>query len=144
MRVEVIPEGEDEGAKMRVARGVRARDLVQSLDPDRITADALDAAKAAGITRSAETLTDAELAAAKQKRIATACMPFDAPALRDAIEGARREREQIIDTLNENNAVLCQEIQDNMFVFDNLIDVDDRGIESLKVIPLAGSEGARP
>ena len=82
-----------------------ARDLVQSLDPDRITADALDAAKAAGITRSAETLTDAELAAAKQKRIATACMPFDAPALRDAFEGARREREQIIDTLNADTVV---------------------------------------
>ncbi len=40
-----------------------------------------------------------------KKRIATACMPFDAPALRDAIEGARREREQIIDTLNADTVV---------------------------------------
>ena len=82
-----------------------ARALVQAIDPDRITADALDAAKAAGITRSVETLTDAELAAAKDKRIAIACTPFDSPDLRDAIEGARREREQIIDTLNADSVV---------------------------------------
>ena len=80
-----------------------ARNLVQSLDPDRIAADALDAAKAAGITRSIDTLTEAELADAKRKRIAAACRPFDAPALREAIEGARREREQIIDTLNADS-----------------------------------------
>ncbi|MFT3755562.1 MAG: type I restriction-modification enzyme R subunit C-terminal domain-containing protein [Pseudoxanthomonas sp.] len=82
-----------------------ARSLVQATDPDRITADALDAAKEAGITRSAETLTEGELAAAKQKRIAAACAPFDSPELRDAIEGARREREQIIDTLNADSVV---------------------------------------
>ena len=74
-----------------------ARGLVQALDPDRIAADALDAAKAAGITRSEDTLSDAELDAAKQKRIATACQPFDAPQLREQIESARREREQIGD-----------------------------------------------
>ncbi len=82
-----------------------ARTLVQATDPDRITADALDAAYAAGITRSAETLTDAELSTAKQNRIATACAPFDSPQLREAIEGARREREQIIDTLNADTVV---------------------------------------
>jgi type I restriction enzyme R subunit len=82
-----------------------ARNLVQALDPDRITADALDAAKAAGITRNLDTLTENELFAAKQKRIAAACTPFDSPALRDAIEGARREREQIIDTLNADSVV---------------------------------------
>ena len=48
------------------------------------------------------------------------------------LNGVGKEIEkQIIETLNENNAVLCQEIQDNMFVFDNLIDVDDRGIQAL-------------
>ncbi len=82
-----------------------ARSLVQATDPDLITADALDAAKAAGITRNAETLTDTERAAAKDKRIAAACAPFDSPQLRDAIEGARREREQIIDTLNADTVV---------------------------------------
>ena len=77
-----------------------ARGLVQALDADRIAADALDAAKAAGITRSEDTLTDAEIETAKQKRIAAACAPFDAPQLREWIESARCEREQIIDIVN--------------------------------------------
>jgi type I restriction enzyme R subunit len=77
-----------------------ARGLVQAVDPDAVAADALDAAKAAGITRSADTLTEADLDAARQKRIDTACQPFDAPALRDLIETARRDREQLIDHLN--------------------------------------------
>ena len=92
-------------AKIRQASGGiglqdLARGLVQALDPDRIAADALDAAKAAGITRSEDALSDAELDAAKQQRIATACRPFDAPQLREHIESARREREQVIDILN--------------------------------------------
>ncbi len=77
-----------------------ARGLVQSLDPDRVVADALDAAKAAGITRDEASLTQAELDAARRKRVEAACLPFDAPALRDLIESARREREQLIDHLN--------------------------------------------
>ena len=77
-----------------------ARGLVQSLDPDRVVADALDAAKAAGITRDEASLTQAELDAARRKRVDAACLPFDAPALRDLIESARREREQLIDHLN--------------------------------------------
>jgi len=38
---------------------------------------------------------------------------------------------QIIENLNQTNAPLSQEIQDNMFVFDNLLDVDDRGLQAL-------------
>lgn len=38
---------------------------------------------------------------------------------------------QIIENLNQENAVLSQEIQENMFVFDNLLAVDDRGIQAL-------------
>jgi type I restriction enzyme R subunit len=79
-----------------------ARGLVQALDPDRITAAALDAAHAAGITRNAETLTEAELEAARRQRVASACQPFDAPALREMIESARREREQLLDTINQD------------------------------------------
>lgn len=79
-----------------------ARGLVQALDPDRIAADALDAAHAADITRSAETLTEPELEAARRQRIAAACQPFDAPALREMIETARREREQLLDTVNQD------------------------------------------
>lgn len=77
-----------------------ARGLVQAVDPDRITADALDTAKAAGITRSPDTLTADELDAARQQRVATACQPFDDPKLRDLIESARREHEQLIDHVN--------------------------------------------
>ena len=69
----------------------------------RITADALAAAQAAGITRNEATLTDAELQAARQQRLAAACAPFDVPPLRDAIESARRDREQLIDTLNPDS-----------------------------------------
>ena len=77
-----------------------ARSLVQAVDPDRIAADALDAAKAAGMTRSADTLTADELHAARQQRVANACQPFDDPKLRDLIESARREHEQLIDHVN--------------------------------------------
>lgn len=77
-----------------------ARGLVQAVDPDRIAADALDAAQAAGITRSADTLTADELDAARDTRVASACQPFDDPKLRDLIESARREREQLIDHVN--------------------------------------------
>lgn len=37
----------------------------------------------------------------------------------------------IMDQIMEADADLGQEIQDNMFVFDNLIEVDDRGIQTL-------------
>jgi type I restriction enzyme, R subunit len=77
-----------------------ARGLVQAVDPDRIAADALDAARSAGITRSEDGLTESELVTARQRRIDTACRPFDDPALRERIETARREREQIIDAIN--------------------------------------------
>ncbi|MEE4185470.1 MAG: flagellar motor switch protein FliG [Gammaproteobacteria bacterium] len=39
--------------------------------------------------------------------------------------------ERIFEQLNELDAVLSQEIQDNMFVFESLIDVDDRGMQML-------------
>ncbi|WP_207215883.1 DEAD/DEAH box helicase family protein [Pseudolysobacter antarcticus] len=77
-----------------------ARGLVSALDPDRVVADALETAKASGITRSESTLTADELAAARTQRVAIACQPFDDPKLRDLIESARREREQLIDHIN--------------------------------------------
>jgi len=57
---------------------------------------------------------------------------------------------QIIENLNQENPPLSQEIQDNMFVFDNLLSVDDRGIQSLVrevttdilVIALKGADAA--
>ena len=76
------------------------KSLVAALDPDKIVEDALATAKAKGITRAEDTLTEEEIAAARAKRLADACAPFDKPELRDEIESARREREQLIDHLN--------------------------------------------
>lgn len=76
------------------------RGLLAALDPDGIVQTALATAHAQGTTRSEDTLSADELQAARTLRVASACAPFDAPALRDAIENARREREQIIDHIN--------------------------------------------
>jgi len=38
---------------------------------------------------------------------------------------------QILETIKEADAELSQQIQDKMFVFENLADVDDRGIQAL-------------
>lgn len=38
---------------------------------------------------------------------------------------------KIVEELEQANAALSQQIQENMFVFENLMDVDDRGIQSL-------------
>ena len=38
---------------------------------------------------------------------------------------------KVMEEIHEADADLGQELQDNMFVFDNLIDVDDRGIQTL-------------
>jgi type I restriction enzyme R subunit len=81
-----------------VARLGRA--LIAALDPDAIVAAAIDRAKAQGISRSEETLLPEEVAAARALRVAEACAPFDQPTLRDEIENARREREQLIDHIN--------------------------------------------
>lgn len=61
---------------------------------------ALANTKAAGITRSEETLTEQERQTARKQLVNAACAPFDNPDLRDNIESARREREQIIDHVN--------------------------------------------
>lgn len=39
--------------------------------------------------------------------------------------------QKILENLNQENAVLSQEIQENMFIFENLLAVDDRGIQAL-------------
>ena len=38
---------------------------------------------------------------------------------------------QLMDAIRENDEEMSQQIQDLMFVFENLIDVDDRGIQTL-------------
>jgi type I restriction enzyme R subunit len=74
--------------------------LIAALDPDAIVQTALATAKAKGITRSEDTLLPEEIEAARAERVAAACAPFDKPELRDEIESARREREQLIDHIN--------------------------------------------
>ncbi len=97
----------DAKAQTRIAKasgGIPVADLgkglIAALDPDAIAATALATAQAKGITRSEETLLPEEIEAARAERVAAACAPFDQPALRDEIESARREREQLIDHIN--------------------------------------------
>ena len=97
----------DPAAQARLAQatgGVPVRDLGRSLlnalDPDAIATAALTTAQQRGITRSIDTLTPEEVAEARAARVAAACAPFDRPELRDAIEGARRDQEQVIDHVN--------------------------------------------
>ncbi|MDQ3058205.1 MAG: DEAD/DEAH box helicase family protein [Pseudomonadota bacterium] len=80
--------------------GELGRALVSALDPDQIVKQALATAQAQGITRSEDSLMPEEIAQARAQRVASACQPFDAPALREEIENARREREQLIDHIN--------------------------------------------
>lgn len=89
-----------EKASGGIAIGDLGKSLIMALDPDLIVAEALATAKAAGITRDEASLLPEELEKARTKRIATASQPFDNPALRQAIEAARSDREQLIDHIN--------------------------------------------
>lgn len=80
--------------------GELGKGLIVALDPDAVEQTALANARAQGITRSEDTLLPAEIEAARAQRVAAACAPFDQPQLRDEIENARREREQLIDHIN--------------------------------------------
>lgn len=80
--------------------GELGRALITALDPDAIVQTALATARAQGIARSEDTLLPEEVDAARAQRVAAACAPFDSPELREALETARREREQIIDHIN--------------------------------------------
>jgi type I restriction enzyme R subunit len=83
-----------------VSVGALGKTLIAAIDPDRIVSTAIATAQAKGITRTEENLTEEELNAARAQCVAAACAPFDNPELRDEIETARREREQIIDHIN--------------------------------------------
>lgn len=97
----------DDKAKARIEKvsggipiGELGKALITALDADAIVQTALATAKAKGITRNEDTLLPEEIEAARTSRVAAACAPFDKPALRDEIENARREREQLIDHIN--------------------------------------------
>lgn len=89
-----------EKASGGIGVGQLGKNLISALDPDAIIQTALATAQAKGITRSEDTLTPEEIEAARAKRLAVACEPFDKPEVREEIENARREREQIIDHIN--------------------------------------------
>ncbi|RCS58185.1 type I restriction-modification enzyme R subunit C-terminal domain-containing protein [Parvibium lacunae] len=76
------------------------KSLIVALNPDAIVQTALNTAHAQGITRSEETLLPEEIEAARATRVAAACAPFDKPELREVIDTARRERDQLIDHIN--------------------------------------------
>ncbi|NBD21179.1 DEAD/DEAH box helicase family protein [Aquabacterium fontiphilum] len=97
----------DDKAKARIEKasggvpvGELGKALITALDPDAIVQTALATAQAQGISRREEDLSPQELDAARKARVAAACAPFDAPDLREEIENARREREQVIDHIN--------------------------------------------
>jgi type I restriction enzyme, R subunit len=83
-----------------ISVGELGKALITALDPDAIEQAALATARANGITRTEDTLLPEEIAATRAERVAAACAPFDKPELRDELESARREREQIIDHIN--------------------------------------------
>jgi type I restriction enzyme R subunit len=98
-RIEIISGG--------IPVGELGKALIVALDPDAITAAALATAQAKGITRSEDTLLPEEIEAARAERVAAACAPFDNPQLRDEIENARRDHEQIIDHINLDEVVFA-------------------------------------
>lgn len=105
----------DDKAKARIERvsgglsvGDLGKALLHALDPDAVVQTALATARAQGITRSEDTLLPAELEAARAARVAEACAPFDKPEVRDEIEAARREREQLIDHVNLDRVTLSE------------------------------------
>lgn len=75
-------------------------ELLNAIDPDRIVSHAITSAAANGEVRTEDTLTEPERVAAKRELVNQACAVFDSPELRQFIEEARRNREQIIDTIN--------------------------------------------
>ncbi|MCL2830631.1 MAG: DEAD/DEAH box helicase family protein [Betaproteobacteria bacterium] len=74
--------------------------MINALNPDSIVQAALETAREKGITRSEDTLLPEEAETARAKLVSAACKPFDNPTLRNEIENAQREREQIIDHRN--------------------------------------------
>jgi type I restriction enzyme R subunit len=89
-----------EQASGGVSVAALGKGLIVALDPDAVVQTALANAEAQGKTASEDSLLPVEIDAARAQRVAAACAPFDRPELRDAIDNARREREQLIDHIN--------------------------------------------
>ncbi|MCY4753187.1 type I restriction endonuclease subunit R [Pelomonas aquatica] len=104
VRLDKQLEGKARARIEKASGGIPVRELgkalLHALDPDAIAQAALATARAQGISRSEDTLLPDEIRATREARVAAACAPFDAPELREQIEHARREREQLIDHVN--------------------------------------------
>jgi type I restriction enzyme R subunit len=74
--------------------------LLKAIDPDAIAAQAAGRPDA-----SAAEVEPKKLEAARKQLVAAACLPFDLPALRDALAKAKQEAEQIIDTVTIDTVV---------------------------------------
>lgn len=103
----------DDKARVRIERltggrsvGELAKALLHALAPDAVVQTAMATAEARGLGRNEDTLLPAELEVARAARVAAACAPFDNPDLREEIEAARREREQLIDHINLDRVTL--------------------------------------
>ncbi|MDO5102079.1 MAG: type I restriction-modification enzyme R subunit C-terminal domain-containing protein [Lautropia sp.] len=93
----------------KVSEGIPVRELGKALlmavDKDAVVKTAIEMAAAKGILRNEATLTPEELEEARRHRLEAVCAPFDRPELRDALENARREQEQIIDHINADQLI---------------------------------------
>jgi type I restriction enzyme R subunit len=89
-----------EKASGGIPGGELGKALINALNPDAIVQTAINTAQAQGITRTEDCLSATEIEAARAARVAAACAPFDKPELRDVIDSARREHEQLIDHIN--------------------------------------------
>ena len=89
-----------EKASGGVAINDLAKGLIHALDPDAIAQAAVQNAKEASHTHNEDSVTEEFREPVRRARLAAACQPFDSPELREVIESARREREQLIDHLN--------------------------------------------
>jgi len=77
-----------------------AKALISAVDPDAVVERAIETAAAQGVHRTEDTVTDDERTRARDELVRAACAPFDKPEIREVIETARREREQLIDHIN--------------------------------------------
>lgn len=104
----------DEKAKATIEKasggiplGELGKALLMAVDKDAVVETALKIAREKGLFRDEDSLSPKELEDARQQRLKDICALFDSPDLRDAIENARRQREQVIDHLNMDQVIFA-------------------------------------
>ncbi len=74
--------------------------LLKAIDPDAIAAQATGKPDS-----SLDDIETKKIEAARQQLIAAACLPFDQPALRDALAKVKQDAEQTIDTITRDTVI---------------------------------------